>query len=409
MDTYKKKILLILMVVFLLFQCVSVSANILSEILSPFQSVDISQIYDSYSSIIDFIIYLILFTGLSQVSLGKRLESNGGKAVVIAIGLVLAVGLSISESYLGFNLRSFGPLAATIFIFLVGFVIFLGIKSSGMESVGAISISLVITYFSIRSVSPGFFDWMSNNQYMAWLHSVILIAVLISIYKIFKLFIKKTKDEESNNAKGFIKDSTSKASDFFSHLKDEKNETAFLRKNLDRISEESGKDSNQIIQDLQELKKLVKELGDSDKGKKLFSSKVSSLINKEKLIHQKFTSLKKLIEKVSKLDLEFFNGLQNNSKHLLKNDKSKFKEKIESEWKRIGVNKKITELEIAIKEYDRLFRHHLELLIISFKTNKQNNMIKQIDEAINVEKKIKLSFDQLLTLETQVKNIVQNF
>ncbi|MCB0749647.1 MAG: hypothetical protein KDC90_19480, partial [Ignavibacteriae bacterium] len=84
MDTYKKKILLILMVVFLLFQCVSVSANILSEILSPFQSVDISQIYDSYSSIIDFIIYLILFTGLSQVSLGKRLESNGGKAVVIA-------------------------------------------------------------------------------------------------------------------------------------------------------------------------------------------------------------------------------------------------------------------------------------------------------------------------------------
>ncbi|MDD3558264.1 MAG: hypothetical protein PHW27_06775, partial [Melioribacteraceae bacterium] len=115
------------------------------------------------------------------MTIGKRFESKGGKAIVVAIGLVLAIGLAISESYIGFNLRSFGPLAAAIFIFFVGLVIFLGIKSAGMENVGAVSITLVITYFSIRSVSPSFFDYMINNQYLSWLHSIILIAVLISI------------------------------------------------------------------------------------------------------------------------------------------------------------------------------------------------------------------------------------
>ncbi|MBK8947233.1 MAG: hypothetical protein IPM32_18485 [Ignavibacteriae bacterium] len=72
------------------------SGNLLTEILSPFETTNFSEIYDSYSSIIDFIIYVILFVGLSQVTIGKIFDPRGGKAMVVAIGLVLAIGLVIS-------------------------------------------------------------------------------------------------------------------------------------------------------------------------------------------------------------------------------------------------------------------------------------------------------------------------
>ena len=210
--------------VLLLIAIPLVSANMVDDLLSPLAGVDFSETYDSYTSIIDFFIYAILFIGLAQVTIGKRFESNGGKAMVVAVGLVLAIGLVISESVIGFNLRSFGPLAAAIFIFLVGLVIFLGIKAFGMEAVGAASITIVITYFSIRSITPGFFDWMISNPNMAWLHSVLLIAVIISVFKVIKIFFPRKDENETKGPKGFIESVSQKPKDFLGHIREEKEE-----------------------------------------------------------------------------------------------------------------------------------------------------------------------------------------
>ena len=289
-----KKSRIMIFVYAITFLCLvsAAKADFVTELLLPFETTNFSDIYDTYSSIIDFIIYLVLFIGLSQVTIGKHFEARGGKAVVVAVGLVLAIGLTISESYLGFNLRSFGPLAATIFIFLVGFVIFLGIKSAGMETVGAVSITLVLTYFSIRSVSPSFFDWMISNKYLSWLHSVVLIAVLISIYKIFRLFFSKKDKSNESNQEGFFKNAISKPKDLFNQMREEKEELDFIKKKLKIITNDTGKDSKQIIKDLQELKKIIAEYGSTSKGRRIIAQKVEAIFNQEKLIHMKMESLR---------------------------------------------------------------------------------------------------------------------
>ena len=235
MIDYKQVIMIIIYLLVLLTISAFVTANLASEVLSPFETTDFSEIYNSYSSIIDFIIYTVLFVGLSQLTIGKHFEAKGGKAVVVAVGLVLAIGLTISESYLGFNLRSFGPLAATLFIFLVGLVIFLGIKSAGMETIGAISITLVLTYFSIRSVSPGYFDWMINNKYLSWLHSVVLVAVFISVYNMFRLFFSRNKKSVEPNQQGFFNSAINKPKELMSQIKEERDELDFIKKKLEII------------------------------------------------------------------------------------------------------------------------------------------------------------------------------
>lgn len=181
MTDYKLRFTIISIILIIIFST-PIRANVIDDILYPLQGFDFSTTYASYSSFIDFTIFVILFIGLAQVTIGKRFDSKGGKAMVVAIGLVLAIGLVISESMIGFNLQSFGPLAAAIFIFLVGLVIYQGMRGFGMEVVGSVAIAVVLTYFSIRSVTPGIFDWILDRADFAWFHSVILVAVIIAAF-----------------------------------------------------------------------------------------------------------------------------------------------------------------------------------------------------------------------------------
>jgi hypothetical protein len=377
------------------------------DLLSPLSGVNFSETYDSYSSIIDLFIYTILFVGLAQVTIGKRFESNGSKAMVVAIGMVLAIGLTISESVIGFNLRSFGPLAAAIFIFLVGLVIFLGIKGFGMEAVGAASITIVITYFSIRSITPGFFDWMVSNPNMAWLHSVLLIAVIISVYKIFRLFFPKREESMESKSVGFFKNVLSKPTDFLSNLREEKDEMNFIKKKLEKITNEAGKDSKQIIKDLLELKKFIHEFGNSDKGKELISRKVESIIPKERQVHLRIQALKDMIQRISNFDIQNFENLQNEYKSLSKSEKKNVEKQLKAEWRKLDIEKQMVKLEEGIKEYDELFRHYYELLIVSLRSNKIKSANEQIDEAIKNEKSLLATIQHMETLEKKLESFTK--
>ena len=86
-----------------------VQNSFIDTLFRPFQGLQLPVLYDSYATVIDLIIYLILFVGLAKATIGKRFETAG---VPVAIGIALAIGLTLSERTLGFSLRTLGPLAA---------------------------------------------------------------------------------------------------------------------------------------------------------------------------------------------------------------------------------------------------------------------------------------------------------
>lgn len=403
----KKLKITLFTLVLLLIAIPLVSANMVDDLLSPLAGVDFSQTYDSYSSIIDFFIYAILFIGLAQVTIGKRFESNGGKAMVVAIGLVLAIGLVISESVIGFNLRSFGPLAAAIFIFLVGLVIFLGIKAFGMEAVGAASITIVITYFSIRSITPGFFDWMISNPNMAWLHSVLLIAVIISVFKVIKIFFPRKDEGHTKEPKGFIESVSQKPKDFLEHIREEKEEKNFIKTKLRKITEESGKNSKHIIKDLLEIKKLIREFGNTEKGRELIAGKIKSISENEKQIHLRIQTLQNITKKLADFDIKNFTNLQSEYNKMSDMEKRKVEKRIKLDWKKLGIEKQMMLLEQAIIEYDRAFNHALELLVVSLRSNRIKSAIEQVDLALGIEKRLLKIIKQMDGLEKKLESFTK--
>ena len=152
------------------------------EILKPFEHLDIASLYSHYSFIIDAVISFLIFFGIAQVTIGKRFEGKGGRAITIGIGLVLTGGFLLMEKTLNFSLRSFGPLAAVIILLLVGFVLFTLLLSLGFNHTNSICLAYIIDYLSLRLVSPTIFDWIAQRA--PFINGILGLGFLIALFKL---------------------------------------------------------------------------------------------------------------------------------------------------------------------------------------------------------------------------------
>ena len=399
----KFKIKRLLIVLGLLLLVAPVSASVIDDLFSPFDGVDFSRTYDQYSSIIDLIIYAIMFVGISQATLGKRFEGKGGKAVVSAVGMVLAIGLTISERTFGFNLRSFGPLAAGLFIFFVGFMVYMGIKTAGMDVASSGSIALVITYFSIRAVAPGFFDWMAGNKYMSWMHAVLLIAVLFSAYRVIRLILPGRGKHLGKEALKFANEYTKKPKEMFDQLHDEKREEEFIKTRLEKITESAEKNSEQIIEELVDIKKLIEQYGGTVRGRYLLAKKIETISPEEHQMRRLFVSIQEMVKKFSEFDHQNFVKLKDQYQKLSHDARKEIHAEFKAEWHKIGAEKDLARHEKELSEYDRNFAHAVSMVIVALKADKIKDAHYWIDEAIKWEKRVMKSFKELEHLEKKIE------
>jgi len=381
-----------------------VSANVIDSLFRPFSGVDIPRIYDSYSSIIDFIIYSVLFIGLAQATLGKRFEAKGSRAVVSTVGLALAIGLAMSERTLGFNLRSFGPLAAGMFIFLVGFMLYSGIKTAGAGTANAGSIALVITYFSIAAVVPGFFDWIMRNPSISWIHSIVTIALVVLVFKIIKRLFTGKKDNVHKTAKKLMRDSYEGERELSEQIDQEKKEKKFIKKGLEKISKQASGSSKEILVDLLELRKMVAEFGGTEQGRYLIVAKLEAISPEEQRISKNLALLKQRIQKLSNFDYRHFQKLRDEYHNLSVSARKQIAVELKDEWKKIDAEKKIIKLEDAAEVYNRDFMHAIQTSVVSLRANRVQDALARIDEAIVWEERIQKIFKELEYLERRLKS-----
>jgi hypothetical protein len=327
------------------------------------------QFYVHYSGLIDLIVYSMLFIGLSEATIGKRFNSRGGKAVVAAVGIALALGLSISSRKLGFSLASFGPLAASIFIFFVGFIIFLGIKSLQTGAIPAGSLALVFTYFSLRAVSPGFFDWMSSNPSMSWIHSLILLAALISIYQLIKwAFPFKKKDLDTIKDK-FRSGETEEV--LYREINEESQEKDMIESKLMGELKRIDNDTKGTYYLLNRIRSLIQfKSQNPDTG-----MQIAQILKKvTEIDHQDIAILNKLkneIQTLSRIDLRRFQVLRNRLKSLSREEQKVIKVEIKSEWKKLKTQETFTPFE---SESEMLGRQFEKCIAMAMEALKQKDL-----------------------------------
>lgn len=362
------------------------ASSIINDFLSPFGFINMEDIYRNYAGLIDLIVYAMLFIGLSEATIGKRFESRGGKAVVAAIGISLAVGLSISSRKLGFSLASFGPLAASIFIFFVGFIIFLGIKSFKTGAVPAGALALVFTYFSMRAVSPGFFDWMISNPSMSWIHSLVLLACLISIYQLIKWIIPKSDSKTKSSF--FNKDKFSPAEEpvLFRKLKMDEEEM--------NLEEKMEKEVAVLFSDTDDILTLLKRMKGVVEVKPLEQLQVIQMLAIIARIHELtsseneiFSKLGDEIKRIKRIDLRSFYEIRESLHTFSEAKKKALKNELKQSWQQLGLESRFEKIRNVSEALSRQFVKSLTALKTALENQDKAQVMRWLDVGLSLEKK----------------------
>jgi hypothetical protein len=194
MKSDKRLLMFIALLFFLaLVSQVSAQGNFLDDVFDPFRNINVAQTYEKYQPFIDAFLYFIFFISVAKVTLSKRFSGPGGNALVVTIGLILAISMSWWASSIGFTLKSFGLIAAGVFVGVIFFSIFAFIKHQGGNVAAASALGYVLVFLLVLGIMPGFVQQIREGPAglrTIWglANIVFLIALVIAIMGIARWF-----------------------------------------------------------------------------------------------------------------------------------------------------------------------------------------------------------------------------
>lgn len=382
---------ILLVLFFLLLFSSNVTASILEDVFEPLKGLDIPAFYETYSTLLDAIIFLIIFIGLAQVTLGKRFgDTRGAKAIVVGVGIALALALVITEHRMNFSLAQFGPFAAGIFILLAASLLFYLLKTLGVGGVASFSTSYVIVYFLLRAVVPNFFDYIHTNA--AGLHGLIALGALVSLIIMFWGLASHFWPGHMEKISTHIEEIPGEV------LKKGKAaamltlERRTLKGKLAEIQKQRSKDSEAIITDLDNIIIAIDKYGDTPQNRNLIAQTLSQdVIPRERRLSTSLRALRKLYERVEKLDI----GLLQKIKGLPPAERKVAKEELQMELGKLRVEEKIKNITTKISEYDKVFRDRIRQAVREINADRLDSARRMILEARESEDKIKDFGDEI--------------
>ena len=380
-------------------------ANPLNQILEPFKSINIAATYKEYYIFIDFIIYLVIFTGLAQFVFSKRFPGRGGKAISIGMALTLSVGMSIFSATTGFRLANFGPLAAGIAVLLVGLLAYGFIKHLGGNTINSGLISFIVTYFLIRSVTPELYEWASNNQFASWIDAALLLSIPILIIVLISRL--KSRLPGSTGWKlpktainPALKDETGK----------EVNELE-QRKKLEKKSIKAEKRAQiaekTIERDLKAIISLLNTEDLTDANKTAINQALNDIRRQDNRLAILLNQIKLISQKLAKWQINGFKKLTATYQKLNPADQKRLKQAIQAEQQTIIKNRVIENLEKRINQNHQQFLKQLSLAINQIGHQNRKAAIYYLVQAQATEKESKDLLKQLKNLQKQLLQLTR--
>ena len=93
-----------------------VDSNWLNDFFNVFKDFNIIRIYNQMPVFFEFIIYLTLFLGLMKITLQKQFPGKGGTAVIVSLGIALAIAMIFAGKKYNFSLKSLAPVSFMILL-----------------------------------------------------------------------------------------------------------------------------------------------------------------------------------------------------------------------------------------------------------------------------------------------------
>ena len=171
--------------------------NELEIIAESFKELNLSGIYSVAPHFFDSIIFLIVFTSISMLTIGKKYEGRAGSALTIALGVIFAIAFSIWEYNSDFTLSRVGPLAALLVLIFLFLLLFSSIRQFKIKKLDAFLISFVLSYITVEILSPGILEWLKEADELSLIYAFIRLGIWVTAiilgFRFLEMLVKKSR------------------------------------------------------------------------------------------------------------------------------------------------------------------------------------------------------------------------
>lgn len=123
---------------------------------APQHTLNIAAWHALYPHVFDGLVYLVIFTGIARVTVGRRFEGNGGKALTAAVGIALTVGAVTAARAYGLTLAGLAPMAWGLLLVVLSIACYDLLRQAHAPRVIAFAGGLLLTVATASAIGgPG--------------------------------------------------------------------------------------------------------------------------------------------------------------------------------------------------------------------------------------------------------------
>ena len=168
------------------------------------------------------------------------------------------------------------------------------------------------------------------------------------------------------------------------------------------ILDQRVKDSEAIIQDLDNIILVIDRYGDTPGSRRLIAGKLSQdLIPRERRLHTSLRALRKLYKRIEKLEL----GMLVELKGLPSEERKMAKDSIKAKLQKLNVEDRMKAITGKIQDNERLFRSRLSEATREINAGRMNLAKQALLEARKSEEQIRELEDEVQELTTLLRGL----
>ncbi|MEM4268136.1 MAG: hypothetical protein QXK37_04885 [Candidatus Woesearchaeota archaeon] len=160
----------------------SAQENMLEPVFDTLSRLRLFENYERHPFVADFIVFLVIFIGLSRFLLLERIGSPASSG----IGIILALALAFFEYRTDWSIgRNLGPIVVIILMLILGVFIYLLVLSAGSSTAKAGAAAYSITFAIMVGVTPNLMEFARRNAYSQFLFAFLSIVWFIAVVYTF--------------------------------------------------------------------------------------------------------------------------------------------------------------------------------------------------------------------------------
>lgn len=390
----------------------------MSTLLRPLQLVDIPRIYSENALVIDFVLYLVLFNGLAQVALARRLEGRGGRLVAGAVGTSLALALTGLEARTGFTLASVGSLAAGLLLLLVGVTIHRTLRHLGASGVTAGALSLVVVALGVESTAPRLAATLSDS--FPFVDLAVAVGLLALAWKgiqhlapsgsgerLVKL-ADKVEGSGQQRTPPRVTPEPARAGGEVEHLRGElRLEKPEITRHLKRITKKERKSCKQVRKELESIRTILQRGRLSESDRREIAEALRRIPPERRQLAEMVAAVKSLDLRLARFEVGVLKELQQAWEKVPPAQRPVVRRLALEEREKVGSERRIAAVEEFISTYDQQAAQLLDRAVTALVNGSIPEAIGLVQAAEQAELEAEKKVEEILQVEQELRKIVR--